>query len=242
MTFPTVSNRASGAQTANQADQPITIPAGSGGLLVVELSYADTLQTVSTYTAGWDLLFNVQQTSGGNNALAVFYKEAIGSDALTVTMTGNTRSAHTSHRISGAEALATQLPEYATAIATNSSADSPDLIPTGGAKDYLWFSFGASSHAGTYTSYPADFVNGSQANTGTASAGHCIAGAAERELNAASLNPGAFVHDQATVAEWVAATVAIHPAGAPPAGQPFRIRTQGVPTGAGRHDRPSRWN
>ena len=57
MTFPTVSNRASGAQTANQAEQPITIPAGSGGLLVVELSYADTLQVVSSFTAGWVKIF-----------------------------------------------------------------------------------------------------------------------------------------------------------------------------------------
>ena len=34
----------------------------------------------------------------------------------------------------------------------------------------------------------------------------------------------------------------VYTAAGAPAGQPFRIRTQGVPTGAGRHDRPSRWN
>jgi len=231
LAFPFVEGTNTGSQDSQVTSHVINLPTGisAGDLLIVFISMANELYVSAQFPVGFTKLFDVIQGQGADNGLVAGYRQADGGEGptITVTTTGSTRSAHTSYRISGAEDPGTQEPEFSTTIGTNSSADSPSLTPTGGAADFLWFSVGGSSHAGTYTSAPTNYINLIQAANPNNAAGHTIGGSAQRDLNVASEDPVAFVHDQSASSEWVAATVAIHPGGV---GQEFQQAVSGALT------------
>ena len=219
MTFPKTETTNTSVETGGSTtSHTVNLPASivSGDLLIIVFGYANTTaNTDTTWPAGYTELFEARQTTGGNNGCAVAYRDADGGEGATMTVTtnGGTRSAHTTYRISGAEDSGTQSPEATTTNDTNSSPDTPSLTPTGGAADFLWLSVASSSHNDTYTSFPTNYTNGIQISTGNPTSGHCITGSAERALNAASEDPGAFVHNQGS-AEWAGGTIAIHPGAA----------------------------
>ena len=218
MAFPVVETTNTSAETTIVATHNISLPAGivSGNLLIATLGYAVTGNTI-TWPAGWTAFAAIENTTGSTEGISVAYRQADGTEGATVDVTSSvaTRSTHTAYRISGAENPATQAPQAATASTTNLPPDPPNLTPTGGAKDYLWLAIGASAQGGTYPSFSTNYINGIQINTGGTGAGDSISGSCERQLNAASENPGAFGANSAT-AESVAVTVAIHPAAAAP--------------------------
>ncbi len=227
MTFPTVEATNSSEHSSAVSSHTVSLPASiaSGDLLVVFFGYAVANGTVTvTYPnegTDWIELFTVEQTIGANNALSCAYREADGGEGASITVTSgvNTRSAHVSYRLSGAEDPDTQAPEFTTSVGNNQDPfeTAASLTPTGGAADFMWLASGSSSHGGDtsdYTAYSTSYTNGFNiANTGSLSGTRCITGSARRELNASSESPSKWTHNS-TVSECVSATLAIHPASA----------------------------
>ena len=110
----------------------------------------------------------------------------------------------------------TVTPPSVSAVTTGNSnvPDPPLLNPGVGAKDFLWLWTGG--WEGEQTSppagNPANYVNPAGANSGTggAVATNCRVAVAERALNAASEGPPFWTISAAD--DWMAVTVAIHPA------------------------------
>lgn len=220
MAFPAVQARNTSSVGSAGTSHTVSLPAGitSGDLLMVAFSYAVTGNTI-TWPGGWTEFgwSPVEQTGGGTNGLACAFRQADGTEGATISVgtSVSTRSAHVSYRISGHENPATELPQGASALAQNSSGDPPSLTPTGGAKDYLWLAVSAGSEDTVETAAPASYTD-LQAIAGTGGGGagtKCVIATAERQLNAASENPGAFSGASAS-SDWAAATIAIHPTSA----------------------------
>lgn len=217
---PVVQGTNTSAETTTVTSHTVNLPASiqSGETLIAVFAYAVADGTASiSWPGGWTQFFALENNSGGTEGFAGAWRKADGTEGSTITVTTgttSTRSSHVSYRISGATDPTVTPPEAQTAQGNNGSPDPPSLTPTGGAKDYLWLAVGASSHGDTYTAYPTNYSNGIQIAGGTAgTAGASITGSAERGLNATSEDPGAYTHNQSTVAEWVAATVGVHPSG-----------------------------
>ena len=216
MAFPSVAGRQTSAVTSNTTSHTVTLPGSisAGNLLIAVFSYGITGNTV-TFPAGWNAIANgaAEQTNGSDEGIATAWRKADGSEGANITVTTgvNARSASVVLRITGHIDPATQVPEAANTVGLNGSADPPSLTPTGGAKDYLWIACGANSHLDSYTGAPTDYSNltATEADTGTAGNSSQV-GTAERQLNAASEDPGAFTGANAA-AEWAAVTIAVHP-------------------------------
>lgn len=216
--FPTVAATNTSAELSAVSSHTISLPASisSGDLLIVYFGTAIPDDRDPQFPAGWTRFFWIDEIRGSDAGLAGGYRQADGGEGatITITTTGTTKSAHVSFRITGHEDPSTQAPEATTAENTNSQSDSPSLTPTGGAKDYLWFSASGRTidDAGVLTQ-PASYGNVLEKSGGTGSGG-ILTSTSRRELNASSEDPAAWSGGD-TAAEWGAATVAIHP-GAPP--------------------------
>lgn len=224
MAFPTVQSTASSveasAPTSHTVDLPGSISTGDFLLVFFGVALPDGVTVTWPTGDGWAELAWAHFDGGGDAGVSVGYKEADGGEGSTITVTTNTgtNSCHLAYRITGHEDPSTQVPEATTASNSNSQIDTPDLTPTGGAKDYLWFSAGGKSVGNELgvMSAPTNYTNLFEHADGGGSAGiHTIA--SRRELNASSENPGAYSGGAAT-AEWGGVTVAIHPAGDEAAG------------------------
>ncbi len=210
MAFPVVETTATSLETSGVTNHTVSLPSGivSGNLLIVNFA-VDGNPGVS-WPAGWTEIFEVAKSS--LNALAVAYRKADGTESSTITVTtgASKTSSHTSYRISGAIDPTTQAPEISTGATGASTNPDPDnLTPTGGAKDYLWLAVHGHNKDANTTAFPTNYTNG-VSTQGGGSTGSAI-GSAERNLNAASENPATFTIGAAL--DWVAATIAIHPAG-----------------------------
>lgn len=197
----------------NVTSHTVTLPANisSGDLLIICFSTdgAPTITWPSGANDAFTEFFNV--ANGTDNRFAIAYRQANGLEPSTVEVatSGAERSAHISYRITGHIDPATQAPEASTGATGVNSAPNPDsLTPTSGAKDYLWLATHGHDRDRTTDTFPADYAGG--ISTQGAGAGSAGVAAAERHLNAASENPGAFTIN--TPDTWVAATVAVHPA------------------------------
>lgn len=236
MAFPSVAGRQTSSVVTNNTSHIVSLPASiaSGNLLIVVFSYGITANTIS-FPAGWTAITNgaAEETGGSSHGIATAYRQADGSEGASITVTSSvaTRSAHVVLRITGHENPATQAPEAAATNGANGNADPPNLAPTGGAKDYLWIACGANSHLDIYTAAPTNYTDLTQTEADTGTAGNSAqVGTGERQLNAASENPGAFTGANA-VAEWAAVTIAIHPAAASGTAVPVfvhHLKNQGI--------------
>ena len=207
MAFPVIEGRNSSTQGV-VTEHIVDLPAGiiSGELLKVFFTTASGSSNAVTFPAGWTEYFEVD--NGTNAKLVGAYRQADGTEGASITVTTSLgrRSAHTSYRISGAEDPATQVPEVATATGFGTDGNPPSLTPTEGAKEYLWLAglgLNANDSAMVAPANYANLLNGATANPSI--------GTADRSLNAASEDPGTFT---SISGHWVAATVAVHPAGA----------------------------
>jgi len=263
MTAPVVDATNTSAETAQVLSHTVALPAGinnAGRLIKVLISYAIAGGLgggpggfmVWTWPGGWEPVDQDEQQQGGDNGFvcACYLTTGSegftgdGSDTIEVTSDLVSRSAHNTYSFTGAENPSTQLPEVTTSIAANSAPDPPANTPTGGPKDFTYIAVGASSLDDTFSAYSSGYSGGIFVNTGGANANHARCGSCYLQTTSSTTeDPGGFTDPDSATAEVVSATIAIHPAGgAPPAGQPFMVRTQGVPTSAGRRDRPARWN
>lgn len=216
MAFPAVqatntSTETDTATTSHTVNLPGSI--SSGDLLIIWFGIAFPDGQTITWPGGYTQFASGIETGGGDAAVYVAYRQADGTEGSTITVTSSagTRSAHVSYRITGHENPSTQAPEGAGANATNSQTDTPNLTPTGGAKDYLWFSgAGRTADDVSTLSAPTNYGNIVEVAASPGAAG-VLTHTARRTLNASSENPGAWSGGDAT-AEWGGVTAAIHPA------------------------------
>lgn len=209
MAFSSVAATNTSAATANQTSHTVDLPAGivSGNLLIVCFS-VDGAPSI-TWPGGWTEFFTVAKNS--TNKLALAYRQADGGEASTITVTtgASQRSAHTSYRITGHEDPATQAPEGSGGgLGLDANPDPDNNTPTGGAKDYLWLAVEGHDVNRTTNAFPTDYSNGISAVSSTGAG--CGVGSAERQLNAVNEDPGTFTISASD--NWVAVTVAVHPA------------------------------
>ena len=224
MAFPQVAASVTGlTATSNTASQVITLPTGRqvGELLLAAfaLDLSNTNRTV-TWPAGWteilDTMGPVPANDGGFLSIGARICDGTEADTLTVTLdAGTERGSFRSWRISGWHG--TTLPEVSIPVAqgVSTAPDPPSFSPSWGAADTLWIAIAAIDDGRTVVSaFPANYTNGASDQDG--SAGGATIGTARRELNTATENPGAFTLDSSH--GWLAATLAVRPAGAPPSG------------------------
>ncbi len=203
---PVVAAENGGRQNSNTTTHIINLPTGiSAGNLLLVLFSVDNNPAV-TWPAGWTTLYN---TSNGDR-YQLRYRIANGAEGSSITLTTSSseRSAHTSFRITGHDSA--KAPEIAFTSGSGRNPDPPELFPSWGGDDTLWFAVAHGQRADRLvTKYPQDYVNGRNDAGGTDNNGTWVA-SARQGLNDVSENPASFTAQN--VVSWVAATLAIKPA------------------------------
>jgi hypothetical protein len=175
--FPVVNGIAVSGDPAASTTHVIDLPSGivAGELLIVfrHGSSGDSIPS------GW--------TQSSGSSIGSFWKIASGSEGATVTVTGSASARGC--------AIAYRVGNHGSAVefATASANDCPALSPTWGTtRNTLWFAYGGffASGAITVSAVPANYSNGQFFNSGAASAASL--GSGERQLKAATEDPGAF--------------------------------------------------
>lgn len=211
MAFPSIAatNTTNGAAATNKScNLPSGIQSGNLLLLWIRSNGADTHTTPS----GWSDLVKNNTADASDDTTSLFYKIASGSEGSTVTVNGTAslKFSSLSWRVTGAHQ--TTAPNVATATGTSSTPDPPSLTPSGGTKDYLWIAIYGIEGTSTLSSYPANYSSNqiTVATSGSTAATNSRSGAAARQLNASSENPGTFTASASE--DWTAVTVAVYPA------------------------------
>ena len=211
MAFPQVADTNSSTGGSNTTSHTVDLPANivAGNLLLI-LMATDGNPGIS-FPAGWNEIKELPSATNGST-IAVAWREADGEEGASITVTTGSgeQSTHYSYRITGAIDPDTQPPEVSTGVSSGSNTNpNPDeLIPTGGAKDYLWFAFEGCDGENVASGFPTNYGN-TQSQTAGTGGGECSMGVARRELNAISEDPGAFTIPNSQ--DWAACTVGIHP-------------------------------
>lgn len=216
MAFPAnqgspVSSSEAIATTTHTIGLPTGVVAGE----LLEASIAVNGETTCSWPAGWTERIDTNPASGtGSITLSAATRIADGSESggsVVCTSAASGTSWSIAARING-HSSSTNAPTAATAVSAgvgDANPDPPNLVPVGGAKDYMWREIIAHDVDGSTftpsTNYTTLVQNGRLS-------------VAYRTLNAASENPGTTT--QSISSRWVAATLAIHPG------------TEGIPTKA----------
>lgn len=202
MAFPSVAGRGTSGALASLTSHSVTMPAAATtarGVLVIFT--ADSGPTVTTSSSGWTRLDGI---AGATMGSTVFYKRpGITLSSLTVSLSFAEEGTYIVLAIDGAEP--TENPSLAGLAVTGSNTNPPNLAPSGGTRDYLWIAVRSGEAAVVATAAPASFTNLTSATGGSSGASTSTA---ERQLNAASLDPGAFTSASEDCVAW---TIAIPP-------------------------------
>ncbi|HXE75321.1 MAG TPA: hypothetical protein VNN18_06780 [Candidatus Xenobia bacterium] len=177
-----------GNSGANVTNHTFNLPTGiaSDDLLIIIASF-DAVPTV-TWPSGWTQLIHTATT---NNfaTFDVYYRIADGTEGSTITVTTSTSegSAHTSYRITGYQGT----PEVCTVVVANTNVPNPcSLSPSWGADDTLWLAVMGYNGNHSISAFPTNYSN-TISNRWASSNGTGV-GSGERQLNAASEDPGTF--------------------------------------------------
>jgi len=224
MAFPTITAVSESNATADTATFTISRPAGVAGRLTIVVLQTDGSPTL-TWPSGYTVFKSTTLPISGFS-LFLAYKKEDGSEGTTFSVTSSVaeKFAAIVYQISGAEDPTTQPPEASIAQdqASTANPDCPALTPTGGAKDYLWIAVAANdgeeADDDTWgntspTNYTPSPPRQKTSDIAGAASTNVSLETAERQLNAASENPGTFNNDVAHT--YHSATIAIHPPGAP---------------------------
>ncbi len=220
MAFPSIRSAAvtngTTADTTAGINLPATIKAGDTLWATFRCAVAGAV----TWPAGWTEVTD-ESADAADDQNSMAWRKADGTEGATIDLgaNGNGKFAAIVWSVQDAADPTLRAPEIST-VATGTSAGEPNATtctPTGGAKDYLWLTvYGMEGEQTGITAYPANYtVTNSQqfANSGTAGAvtTNVTVGGAARQLNAASED--AAIWDVAgTLDDWVAYTIAFHPA------------------------------
>lgn len=239
MASPVVAARNESATTTAATSHVVSLPASiaSGNLLFIWIGFADNV--TGGAPSGWTKLGLDEPTNTTSSSGTWFYRQADGSEGGSATVTSgavSTRSAHLSWRITGHADPATQAPQIANGSAgTSASPQSNAISPTGGSKDYLFFTAfvqdGEEADDDTWTTAtPTNYGNLVQKTCGVAGgvSTNVQVAAADRQNTTATETPGTFTTAQSLA--WGAVTVAVHP-GAAAAPGPATLKRRTVANG-----------
>lgn len=202
--FPQVTGTGQNSTGANLTSHTLTtnIPAGNvgDGILVIFGSDGDPTHTIDTVVSGsnWQTLasnFNLTAVRG-----TVYFKIAEGSDALKIDTSAAENCSWIIKRLSPCSAASA-----ASSNGNGTDSNPPNHAPVAGSDDYLWFACRVGDDVIAPTVAPTNYGNLLSQGSGT---GRCTVSTSDRELTAASEDPGVF-----TVASenWVTFTVAVAP-------------------------------
>lgn len=238
MAFPTIVGTPTESNATADDASPFTVsrPAGVNGQLTIVVFGTDGNPTL-TWPSGYTQ-FATQDRAGGFK-IAVAYHQEDGTEGTTfdITSSASEKWAAIVYSLSAADNPATQAPE-ATVVdgsAATTDPDPPAITPTGGAKDYLFIAAivqdGEELDDDTWANTPPTSYTPSpprQISTGTGAAATTNVSlcTAERQLNAASDDPGTFNCDVSHT--YVGATIAVHPVTPPPPAGIRRFSLLGV--------------
>lgn len=207
MTFPAVVTSAQNHTNAASTSITAVLPAGvTAGELIVAIFQTGPNSLTSATATGWTVLLDNNAASPTAAIIFAYTLAAGGETSVTVTVSASVRYCYSTYRISG---WGGQNIERGTLVANAGSTtpDPPSLTPSWGAQDTLWIAAEASRSAATTAAPTSYTLTENQVTTnGTQDVG---GGAAWRQLNAATENPGTF-----TIASnnaWIAQTYAIAP-------------------------------
>lgn len=205
MAFPSVvaPRQASGALSSSTS-HAIAMPASATtarGVLVV--TTWDSAPVATTASSGWT---KIAQSNAGSGSVgsALFYKRpGVTLSSLTVSLSFAEEGTYVVLAIDDAEPSENVTATSATA--TTANGNPPNHVPAGGARDYLWIAAHCNESLEVATTAPSGFANLTAAEGGSSGASTATA---ERTLNAASLDPGAFV---SPAEDYIAWTIAVPP-------------------------------
>lgn len=227
MTFPTLiaaNTNGTTATTTPVVNLPASIVAGQTVWVVIRVAAAGA---IGWPDGTWNEMFDAS-ADGADDQMAAAWRLADGTEGSTITLSsGSGKFAAIACKFSGASDPTVQPPELSTvATGTSTTPDPTTCTPTGGAKDYLWIWLGGwqgeqnSPPAGQPTNYTNPGNGGAESGIAGAVATNCRVAIAERNLNAASEDPGSWTISASD--DWTAYCMAVHPAGAaPPARVPY---------------------
>lgn len=168
---------------------------------MIACSDANNTFSISSGT-GWTI---VDQTASGSTCKgAVLRKIATGSDALTLGTSTLSLVTSIALRVTNFDSGITPLSLTAAAV-TGANSNPPSHTPPGGAKNYLWLA----ARCGAFFTASAAPTNYEDLRTAISVGLAAGVSFAERELNAASEDPGAFTCSDSDA---VVYTIAIEPA------------------------------
>lgn len=216
-----VASSSGGGSSSGTSGYATTLPSGvevGDRLLCLaawDASSSDTL-TCGAIGSGWTKLYD---KSGEAVQAAVFWKDADGTDALTLTLSGNSSGESgayvflriTGHDPSSAPEAAAQSHVDVGGGGTSTDLDAPNLAPSWGSADTLWLWMVTWDNASrTLATYPTNYSNDQITSSAgaTSTVGWAVA---SRELTASSENPG--IGTITSGDQWIASTVAIRPEG-----------------------------
>ena len=179
---------------------PASISAGD--LLIIIFG---TRSNVTTTLAGWTEV-------GDSTYVHIYAKVAEGSDTATIQTSGNSRSAHVSYRLTGAEGASGVSATIGSQTGPSLNPNPPSHTAAWSQDDTLWIAVSVSDNDGdssTYTGIPTNYTNGVHKDNNNGAVSTHV-GTARRELNATSDDPGAFTISVTKV--YTGATIAIKPA------------------------------
>ncbi len=169
------------------------------GVLVIFT--ADSAPTVTTASSGWTRLDGVNGATMGST---VFYKRpGVTLTTPTLSLSFAEEGTYIVLAFDGAEP--TEDATLTGLAQSGANTNPPSHTPAGGARDYLWVAVRSGEAAVVATAAPASFSNLTSATGGASGASTSTA---ERQLNAASLDPGTFTSATEDCVGW---TIAIPP-------------------------------
>lgn len=235
--FPQVAATNTSIDASAVTSHTVNLPTGinAGDLLIVVFGQSVS-QNQPTFPAGWTRMFPAMANNiGGTWA----YRVADGLEGATITVTTGAacQAAHWSARITGHDV--TQPPESQSFwdSGTTGHPNPGTVVPTGGAKDYLFIVAAVQDSGVVCTAAPTSFTNLQTASSGATADVSCGVSIARRQLNAASGGASAFTAE-ATTDSWLAQIIAVHPT---PLTPPTRTKPSRVVMSTAVQNRASRW-
>lgn len=210
MAFPTITDEATSSDSSASTGHTVVLPTtvNAGETLLTLFAHDDDVENV-TFPAGWTKILDLD--SGATVGLAVAYRKADGTEGgttINVTTASAEETAHHVYSIAGATDPTVRAPEVLATTGNSTQPNSPSLSPTGGEKDYLWFSAIGADASPVVNSFPSGYSNTGSEDS-SPSSGNCTVAWSEKTTTAASEDPGIF--NISISEQWVAATIAIHP-------------------------------
>jgi hypothetical protein len=221
MAFPSIRSQAvtASVETSSVAvNYPGTISAGD---TLLAFAATDGDNVLDWATAGWTELDGTDDSGGRDAHLSIAWKKAAGTESGTFTLGlgSNEEIVVRVFSVQDADDPATRPPEvnlsYSSASTSILFTAQPDLTPTGGAKDYLWFIVAGydDDDGGMTTNYPTNYQTNSQYDISSSSSGSCSLDTSWRQYNGSveAVGDGTAV----TAEEYICQVCVVHPGGGP---------------------------